>query len=100
MFLTRIGFGTKAVVTGDITQIDLPRGAKSGLTQIMHILKDVEGIGFTQFANKDVVRHPLVQRIVDAYDKHEAEVANFKAEKEAKFREQQAPVSAPQEDII
>ena len=100
MFLTRIGFGTKAVVTGDITQIDLPRGAKSGLTQIMHILKDVEGIGFTQFANKDVVRHPLVQRIVDAYDKHEAEVANFKAEKEAKFRQQQAPVSAPQEDII
>lgn len=74
MFLTRIGFGSKAVVTGDITQIDLPRGARSGLTQIMHVLKDVEGIGFTRFANKDVVRHPLVQRIVDAYDAHDAEV--------------------------
>ncbi|MEY8262726.1 MAG: PhoH family protein [Bermanella sp.] len=82
MFLTRIGFGTKAVITGDITQVDLPRGTRSGLAHIMHVLKDVEGIGFTQFANKDVVRHPLVQRIVDAYDVHEAQVAaqNLKQE--------------------
>jgi len=86
MFLTRIGFGTKAVVTGDITQVDLPRGTRSGLAHIMHVLKDVEGIGFTQFANKDVVRHPLVQRIVDAYDVHEAQVAaqNLKKEMEQK----------------
>lgn len=73
MFLTRIGFGSKAVVTGDITQVDLPRGTRSGLGHIMNILQDVEGIGFTHFANKDVVRHPLVQRIVDAYDNHDAQ---------------------------
>jgi len=86
MFLTRIGFGTKAVVTGDITQVDLPRGTRSGLAHIMHVLKDVDGIGFTQFANKDVVRHPLVQRIVDAYDVHEAQVVaqNLKKEMEDK----------------
>ena len=68
MFLTRIGFGSTAVITGDTTQIDLPRGAPSGLTHVSNILNDVEGIGFTYFANKDVVRHPLVQRIVEAYD--------------------------------
>jgi len=83
MFLTRIGFGSKAVITGDITQIDLPRGARSGLGHILNILKDVEGIGFTHFANKDVVRHPLVQKIVDAYDAHDAEVAARKAAKDA-----------------
>ncbi len=71
MFLTRIGFGSTAVITGDATQIDLPRGAQSGLTHAGNILEDVEGIGFTYFANKDVVRHPLVQRIVQAYDAHE-----------------------------
>lgn len=75
MFLTRIGFGSKAVITGDITQVDLPRGTRSGLSHIINILKDVEGIGFTHFANKDVVRHPLVQRIVDAYDAHDAKLA-------------------------
>jgi len=68
MFLTRIGFGSTAVITGDATQIDLPRGAQSGLTHVMQILEGVEGIGFTYFGNKDVVRHPLVQRIVQAYD--------------------------------
>lgn len=68
MFLTRIGFGSKAVITGDITQIDLPRGQRSGLAHVMNVLKDTEGLGFTHFANKDVVRHPLVQRIVEAYD--------------------------------
>jgi phosphate starvation-inducible PhoH-like protein len=71
MFLTRIGFGSTAVITGDATQIDLPRGAQSGLTHAGNILRDVQGIGFTYFANKDVVRHPLVQRIVEAYDTHE-----------------------------
>jgi phosphate starvation-inducible PhoH-like protein len=68
MFLTRIGFGSTAVITGDATQIDLPRGVPSGLTHVSNILDGVEGIGFTYFGNKDVVRHPLVQRIVEAYD--------------------------------
>ncbi|MFN2329110.1 MAG: PhoH family protein [Chromatocurvus sp.] len=72
MFLTRIGFGSTAVITGDATQIDLPRGSQSGLTHAANILEDVEGIGFTYFANKDVVRHPLVQRVVEAYDSHDA----------------------------
>jgi phosphate starvation-inducible PhoH-like protein len=72
MFLTRIGFGSTAVITGDATQIDLPRGSQSGLTHASQILDGVEGIGFTWFANKDVVRHPLVQRIVQAYESHEA----------------------------
>jgi phosphate starvation-inducible PhoH-like protein len=71
MFLTRIGFGSTAVITGDATQIDLPRGAHSGLTHVTKILDGVEGLGFTYFQNKDVVRHPLVQRIVEAYDEHE-----------------------------
>ena len=68
MFLTRIGFGSRAVVTGDITQIDLPNGQTSGLRNAMQILEDVDGIGFTFFTPKDVVRHPLVQRIVEAYE--------------------------------
>jgi phosphate starvation-inducible PhoH-like protein len=72
MFLTRIGFGSTAVITGDATQIDLPRGAQSGLTHASSILGDVEGLGFTWFGNKDVVRHPLVQRIVQAYDNAES----------------------------
>ena len=72
MFLTRIGFGSTAVITGDATQIDLPRGIPSGLTHVSNILTEVDGIGFTFFANKDVVRHPLVQRIVEAYDIHES----------------------------
>jgi phosphate starvation-inducible PhoH-like protein len=70
MFLTRIGFGAKAVVTGDITQIDLPRGMKSGLVDAQTVLKDVRGIAFTQFTHEDVVRHPLVARIVHAYAQH------------------------------
>ena len=68
MFLTRIGFGSHAVVTGDITQIDLPDDQQSGLKNAMQILDDVEGIGFTLFSPKDVVRHPLVRRIVEAYE--------------------------------
>jgi phosphate starvation-inducible PhoH-like protein len=71
MFLTRIGFGTKAVVTGDVTQIDLARGQKSGLVEARSILAGVRGIAFTQFESSDVVRHPLVARIVDAYERHE-----------------------------
>jgi len=68
MFLTRIGFGSKAVVTGDVTQVDLHKTLKSGLIDAVHVLKDVRGIAFTQFSSADVVRHPLVARIVDAYE--------------------------------
>ena len=71
MFLTRLGYGSKAVITGDITQIDLPEGKKSGLKSVIHILREVEGIGFMFFNTTDVVRHKLVQDIVKAYEKHE-----------------------------
>jgi phosphate starvation-inducible PhoH-like protein len=68
MFLTRIGFGSTAVVTGDVTQVDLPKGQQSGLRQAIEVLGQVNGISFTFFNAKDVVRHPLVQRIVHAYE--------------------------------
>lgn len=68
MFLTRLGFGSTAVITGDITQVDLPRGVMSGLKHASRVLSGVEGISFTRFEAKDVVRHPLVQRIIEAYD--------------------------------
>lgn len=71
MFLTRIGFGSTAVITGDITQIDLPRGTQSGLKHVLQVLRDVKGLGFTFFQSSDVVRHPLVQLIVEAYDSFE-----------------------------
>jgi len=70
MFLTRLGFGSKVVVTGDITQIDLPREQASGLIQVQDILSSVDGIAFVHFGNEDVVRHKLVQRIVEAYKRH------------------------------
>jgi phosphate starvation-inducible PhoH-like protein len=70
MFLTRIGFGSKAVVNGDVTQVDLARGQKSGLVEAQDVLKNVRGIAFCYFDAEDVVRHPLVQRIVNAYDQH------------------------------
>lgn len=72
MFLTRIGFNSKAVITGDITQIDLPRGARSGLRHAIEVLKDVNDISFNFFTANDVVRHPVVARIVQAYEKHES----------------------------
>jgi len=71
MFLTRIGFGSTAIITGDITQTDLPKGAKSGLAECRAILDGVAGISVTNFESADVVRHPLVQRIVEAYDRHD-----------------------------
>ncbi|MDO9310185.1 MAG: PhoH family protein, partial [Nitrosomonas sp.] len=71
MFLTRIGLGSKAVITGDVTQIDLPKHQKSGLVEVQQVLKDIRGIAFTHFKSEDVVRHPLVQRIVTAYEKHD-----------------------------
>jgi len=79
MFLTRIGFGSTAVITGDITQVDLPRGTKSGLTHVIEVLRDVPGLSFTHFLSKDVVRHPLVQRIVEAYERFDASHAPFDA---------------------
>jgi phosphate starvation-inducible PhoH-like protein len=75
MFLTRVGFSSKAVITGDITQIDLPRDRPSGLRHVIDVLKNVEGISFTFFQTRDVVRHPLVQRIVAAYQAYEAREA-------------------------
>ncbi|MGE8617727.1 MAG: PhoH family protein, partial [Achromobacter spanius] len=69
MFLTRIGFGSKAVITGDPSQVDLPRGQDSGLAHAVKVLEDVQGIATTRFTSRDVVRHPLVARIVDAYDR-------------------------------
>jgi len=71
MFLTRMGFGSRAVVTGDVTQIDLPHHQASGLKQIAEVLKDIEGVSFDYFTSRDVVRHSLVQRIVEAYESYE-----------------------------
>ena len=71
MFLTRLGFGSKIVITGDVTQIDLPDGKASGLKEAMRVLKSVEGIGICELTNADVVRHVMVQRIVEAYEKYE-----------------------------
>ena len=71
MFLTRIGFGSTAVITGDVTQVDLPQGQTSGLIHVRRVLRDLAGITFTQFTSRDVVRHPLVQKIVDAYAAHQ-----------------------------
>lgn len=82
MFLTRIGFGSKAVITGDVTQIDLPRGVRSGLVEAQHVLAGVRGIAMTYFTAADVVRHPLVARIVQAYAKADEE--RVKARKDQK----------------
>ena len=83
LFLTRIGFGTKAVITGDVTQIDLPKHQKSGLVEAAKILKNVKGIAFTHFLSADVVRHPLVQKIINAYEDYEQKEA-FAENKKAK----------------
>jgi phosphate starvation-inducible PhoH-like protein len=76
MFLTRLGFGSKMVVTGDVTQIDLPREQASGLIQVRDILRSLEGVGFVEFGHEDVVRHKLVQRIVEAYKRHAEETGS------------------------
>jgi phosphate starvation-inducible PhoH-like protein len=76
MFLTRLGFGSKIVITGDITQIDLPSNKSSGLVSVIKILKDIEGIEQIFFNRKDVVRHRLVQQIIKAYEKSEQEAKN------------------------
>lgn len=71
MFLTRIGFGSTAVITGDVTQVDLPKNTRSGLRHVIDVLENVKGVSFTFFQAKDVVRHPLVQKVVVAYEQHE-----------------------------
>ncbi|MCH1414435.1 MAG: PhoH family protein [Glaciecola sp.] len=83
MFLTRIGFNSKAVITGDITQIDLPRGVRSGLRHSIEVLPEVDEISFNFFNAQDVVRHPVVARIVQAYEKHDEMQAKIRAEKKA-----------------
>jgi phosphate starvation-inducible protein PhoH and related proteins len=75
MFVTRLGFNSKAVITGDITQIDLPNARRSGLLEAADVLKGVDGLAFVHFDEADVVRHHLVQRIIRAYDEHKARVA-------------------------
>lgn len=85
MFLTRIGFGSTAVITGDVTQVDLPKGQRSGLVQVMSILNNTDGIGMTHFDARDVVRHPLVQRIIEAYETFETRMeAEEQQEREAR----------------
>ncbi len=73
MFLTRLGYGSKAVITGDVTQVDLPSGRASGLLEVQKVLRGIEGIAFCSFSEVDVVRHPLVQEVVRAYDAFEAD---------------------------
>lgn len=82
MFLTRLGFGSTAVVTGDLTQVDLPKHVKSGLRDAIEVLRDVDGASFTFFEARDVVRHPLVQRIVTAYEKRDQQDAAAKQQPE------------------
>jgi phosphate starvation-inducible protein PhoH and related proteins len=88
MFLTRIGFGSTAVITGDVTQIDLPKGTRSGLVQVTGILNKVKGVSFTWFNSADVVRHPIVQRIVDAYDEFDQQnISSLNNDKDSKERQ-------------
>jgi phosphate starvation-inducible PhoH-like protein len=84
MFLTRLGFGSTVVITGDVTQIDLPQGTRSGLVHVTQVLKDIDGISFTWFDSKDVVRHSLVQKIVDAYDKHDQDAISTLSNRDLK----------------
>lgn len=84
MFLTRIGFGSKAVITGDVTQVDLPQGKKSGLIECLKILENIEDIGVAYLKKEDIVRHPLIQKIIHAYEKYESKLQIKKKEVEAK----------------
>ncbi|MBR0131361.1 MAG: PhoH family protein, partial [Firmicutes bacterium] len=84
MFLTRMGFGSKMIITGDVTQIDLPRGKRSGLIDAMHVLEGVEGIAFCRLTDSDVVRHPLVRKIVNAYDRYLSEHPEYDQDKKSR----------------
>ncbi|HEY4561749.1 MAG TPA: PhoH family protein, partial [Thermoanaerobaculia bacterium] len=94
MFLTRIGFNSKAVINGDVTQVDLPQGRTSGLREAQEVLADVEGIKFFYFDQRDVVRHALVQKIVTAYDSYEKRKSEREAEARA-ARQQAAQAAIP-----
>ncbi len=99
MFLTRLGFGSRAVITGDMTQVDLPRGHKSGLAQALQILSKIDEIHITRFDSKDVVRHHLVQKIVQAYDAFDEEQEKLQAERKAQLlAEQQAKQAQDNQD--
>ena len=74
MVLTRIGYGSQAVINGDLTQIDLPKHITSGLDHVIHVFKDTNGIGIVEFSSHDVIRHPLVRKIIDAYKKFESNI--------------------------
>jgi len=93
MFLTRIGFGSTAVITGDITQIDLPTGTQSGLIKVLKILKEVKGISFTHFTAKDVVRHPIIARIIEAYERFETSTVTPNSQQAAHQSTFDKPVS-------
>ena len=95
MFLTRLGFNSKAVVTGDLTQTDLPRGQKSGLSMAVKILSGIDDIGIHYFSERDVVRHRLVQKIIQAYDKYDREVARREAERRSAAQKPRTDKSAP-----
>ena len=92
MFLTRIGFGSKAIITGDVTQIDLPDGKRSGLVEATKVLRDIDGIAFCSFSHKDVVRHPLVMKIIQAYEKYGQKQAVREQEKKDRERRQRGGV--------
>ncbi len=98
MFLTRFGYGSKVVVTGDITQTDLPHGARSGLKEARDLLQEVPGIAFCAFTDADVVRHPLVQKIIVAYEKRDAAVAAARAEQQQRRDQPSEPPSEPGRD--
>src|SRR2546430_16636428 len=96
MFLTRLGFGSKVVVTGDVTQIDLPREQASGLIQVQDILGSIDGIAFIRFGHEDVVRHKLVQRIVEAYKLHAEETRTARQKERCwRSRGQTVPARTP-----
>lgn len=98
MFLTRLGFGSRAVITGDTSQVDLPRGHKSGLTQALQILQNIDDIHITRFTSRDVVRHHLVQKIIDAYDVFDGEEARLQAHKKAERLAQKHAEQLAQEE--
>jgi phosphate starvation-inducible PhoH-like protein len=91
MFLTRLGYGSKAVVTGDVTQVDLPTGRGSGLIEVQKVLNGVEGVAFCKFSEIDVVRHPLVQEVVRAYDAYDVERKARAATRNDRSRDREPP---------
>jgi phosphate starvation-inducible PhoH-like protein len=94
MFLTRLGYGSKAVITGDVTQTDLPGGTKSGLIDAVQLLENVEGIGAVRFSDADVVRHPLVARIVRAYEARDRDREVWREERRARRDEERRGTGA------